>query len=211
MDQENMQHVQKRLNRYWYVDGISEIGFGLLCLILGLYFYVLRNLDESSLAFQLLSVGFVLIVLASAFGINRFVSYLKNRITYPRTGFVAYRRVRSHWRLLIGALVGLMSAAMMILITRIPANLDWKPFITGIMFTLVALYFAFRIGLLRYVIIAIAAFLLAVYLAIKSPGDYSGLAAFYFFLGSLICATGVIILWRYVITNQTPTEDQEYE
>ncbi len=211
MNQENMQHVQKRLNRYWYVDGISEIGFGLLCLVLGLYFYAVSDLDEGSLAFQLLSIGFVLIILGSAFGINRLVSYLKNRITYPRTGFVAYRRVRSYWRWLVGALVGTLSAGLMIFLARIPASLDWKVFITGIMFTLVALYIAFRIGLLRYALIAIAAFTLGVYLSIQSLGNYQGLAAFYLLLGAMISATGIVILWRYIFTYQSPSEGLDDE
>ena len=211
MNQENMHQMQKRLNRYWYVDGISEIGFGLLCLILGAYFFGISYFEENSLLFQLLSIGFVLIIIGAAYGINRFVSFLKNRITYPRTGFVAYRRMRSYWRWLIGALVGALSAGLMIFLTRIPASLNWKVFITGMVFTLVALYIAFRIGLLRYGIIAIAAFVLGTYLSVQSPGDYQGLAAFYLLLGATISGTGAAILWRYMLTNQSPSEELDDE
>ena len=209
MSQDNMQQVQKRLNQYWYVDGITEIGFGFLCLTLGFYFYIIEHLDESSLLFKLLPIGFVLVILGSAFGINRFVSYLKNRITYPRTGFVAYRQVRSYWRFLIGALVGLMSAALSIMISRLPVSIDWMPLITGVMFTLVSLYIAYRIGLWRYVIIAILTFILGIYLSLEAGGNYAGLFTFYLVLGSALSAIGIIILGRYVISNQPPTEELE--
>ena len=35
----NLDQTIKRTRQYWYVDGLAEIAFGGLCLLLGLYFF----------------------------------------------------------------------------------------------------------------------------------------------------------------------------
>lgn len=77
----------RRAAAYWFVDGLSEIAFGLVMLIYGVFATVTGGLDRLNWwMFCGVIVGLVLL-----FGMyikhRRILDYLKARITYPRTGY----------------------------------------------------------------------------------------------------------------------------
>ena len=103
----DLKRSQLRAIQYFYADGSCEFAFGLFCLLLGVYFFV-----ESHVRGWLslvLDASLVLVVLGGAWLTNRLVRQLKENITWPRTGYVAYTRqhgLRRRIRVVIGMLVG---------------------------------------------------------------------------------------------------------
>src|SRR5512133_1902856 len=86
------EEIKKRAQRYWYEDGIWEIAFGLINALLGGYLLITAQFSWSGpLAIVLLLLQMAVII-GMFWSINKIVKYMKERITYPRTGYVAYRR-----------------------------------------------------------------------------------------------------------------------
>ena len=81
MNLPSIETTRKRTERYWYEDGIWELGFGLINLLLAGYF----ALAEWVLARQLPGPVLLLLQLATMLGIfwsmARVVRFLKDRIT----------------------------------------------------------------------------------------------------------------------------------
>ncbi len=70
---------------YWFSDGLAEIVSGVLCVIVGALFYLSVILGTDLLANGALA-AMVLGVLAG----GKAIGWAKDRITYPRTGYVKY-------------------------------------------------------------------------------------------------------------------------
>ena len=96
--------IERRTRRYWYEDGFVEIGMGILFAALGGLFVV--GAVATTGALRALAVALsVLLVLLGALALRVAIRVTKERVTYPRTGYVAYRRPVSNSRVLIAVLV----------------------------------------------------------------------------------------------------------
>ena len=102
----------RRTRSYWNVDGLPELGFGLLCLLLAGYFTVQSALPSDSLLYQVLNIAFILIIIGGSLLSNRLVSYLKRKFTYPRTGYVAYQQPSQPRRILVGLVAAVTSGIL---------------------------------------------------------------------------------------------------
>lgn len=82
--------AERRAWSYWFADGLPNLLAGIVCMLLAGVFLLLSGLRHNGSA---LVIAFVLV----AFGICGFVvirfkqtfEWLKRRITYPRTGYIA--------------------------------------------------------------------------------------------------------------------------
>ncbi len=111
--------LDRRARRYWYEDGFVEIALGGLLAGLG----ILLGLDALATAGALpgvvrilASVLLVVLVLGGVLASRPAIRASKERVTYPRTGFVAYRHQTRPRRVLAAALVasvGLVSVAVL--------------------------------------------------------------------------------------------------
>ncbi len=111
-----------RAQRYWNVDGLSEIATGLVALFVAACIYGTVQTARGSL-------GRVLVVLAFALGLpalmllsGRLLVAVRRRVTYPRTGYVAYQRHdRRVW--LVG--VALVAALALLIALLMASGTDW--------------------------------------------------------------------------------------
>lgn len=201
----DLDKIQKRAIQYWYVDGLTEISFGLVCLILGLYFYIRAVLPEDSNFANLLDMGFVLFVVGGTLLVGRLQSYLKNRITYPRTGYIEYKRKKPAYQWIgriLAALIAVLAAA---LLASSPAALSWMPAISGFLFAAILLYLGFRTSLLRFYLISLGTLVAGVGLAFTRVENILGLGYFYFLVSILLFISGGITLYTY-LKNTTASE-----
>ena len=126
--------------QYWFEDGIVELGAGGLFLLLGIYFYLQATLEIKFLA-EMLSVAFALVFIGGWYLTGRFIRSAKEHITFPRTGYVAYKRdkiTKKPLRLALAMIVGaLVSGALIVLVARRPLGMDIMPAATGLVIALV--------------------------------------------------------------------------
>ncbi len=207
MTTDPLQNAQKRAFQYWYVDGTFEFSFGGICLVLAAYFYVQHLLAEFWFS-NLLIIFFLLVMIGGSFLINRLVMALKERITFPRTGYISFPRKTGSKRwgraLLLGVVSGLVSAGMVILLANRPAGFDWTVIASGVLFGLVVTYLGFRTGVLRFFIHAAASVGIGTALGFANLPGNLGLTAFYSLLGLSMLAVGGISLWQYLRQNPQP-------
>jgi hypothetical protein len=204
MTTDPLQNAQKRAMQYWYVDGTFEFSFGGICLILAAYFYVSHLLTDSWMG-GLMIVFFILVMLGGGWLVNRLVMRMKERITFPRTGYVSFVRKTgsSRWgrALLLGSVAGIISALMTLLLANRPAGFDWMVTASGLLFGAVVTYLGFRTGATRFFVNAAISFALGIALGFANLPENLGLAVFYGLLGLALLIVGGISLWQYLRQN----------
>jgi hypothetical protein len=200
--------IQQRALQYWHIDGLTEIAFGGILLVLGGFFFAQALLPQDSLLSQLLNMGLVLLLVASGLIGGRFVSLAKGRLTYPRTGYVTYPKAggRRRW---IGAVLAMLIGSLTAgLIAAAPASLAWMPAISGLTLGAVLLVLGYRFGLLRFYLLSLLVLVFGVGLALGGIGDSLGIAVFYTLAGLALLLSGSLILWLYLRRNPPAPESQ---
>jgi hypothetical protein len=95
----------KRPIRYQNIDGLGELGIGVLWTGFALLLSLLRTTPSSSFRYAYVTV--LVCLLALSFALFYCRSALKRRLTYPRTGYVKYRNTRiAGWKIAAGMLAG---------------------------------------------------------------------------------------------------------
>jgi hypothetical protein len=208
---DDLDKVQQRTLQYGYVDGLMECAFGGLCLLLGLYFYAQATLPPESLLIKILDVSLVLIVLGGSFLIKALVTVAKEHITYPRTGYIAYRQARglNRWvRTVIAAGISMLITALLTLsFANLIIDFAWMPAVSGAVIGATMLVIAFRTMLTRFYILSMIAVVIGTGLAFAGSGNIFGLGIFYFLFGLAISTSGGITLYNYLRQAPPPAKD----
>ena len=201
---DDLDKSKQRAYRYWYVDGLSEMGFGLICLVLGGYFWLQGHLAPDSWLSQMLIVFLVLFILGCGYLFAKVVAAIKNRMTYPRTGYVAYPRPRRRFNWL-AALLGMgISALSVIVLNKLPGSTAWIPAISGIVFAIVMLVIGLRMGLVRFYLQGLFSLALGGGLSLAGIGDINGLSIFYAGVGAALLLAGGWVLLIYLRKTNPP-------
>ena len=200
---------RKRAAQYWYSDGINEIAFGILLLLLGGYFYLDGSLPEGHVLHSVLGIGLVFLLVGGGMLLSRLVTFAKGRLTYPRTGFVGYPRHKAPvWaRVLLATMIGGMMAFIIIRIVLSHMDIErWMPGLAGLLFGGVLFYIGVRVATLRYFLLSLIALSLGSALAL---GDRTGSldnSIFFALLGLAVILSGGCSLFLYLRTNPAPAE-----
>jgi hypothetical protein len=203
--------VMQRAQRYWHIDGLAEISFGGVSLVLGIYFYLSATLAKGTLLSTIIDSSLILFMLAGAFLVNKVIRYIKQHVTYRRTGYVSYRRKSGVHRwvaiglafltafLMAAIVAGLMSAA--------PASLAWMPAITGLLLAIPFLILGFRSGSWRFYLLCLVSLLVGPGLSIAGYGDTLGLAYYYLLISLALFISGGLTFFKYLRTTTSPDQN----
>jgi len=121
----------------WYnnIDGVGELGIGFMLLAFGFLQWMQVHTPRDS-AWHQMYLFFVYLALMCSI-IHYGTKAIKKRITYPRTGFVEYRKRDTVWRpMILGALVSILFSAVLVLGLR--SHRDLKTLaavVIGLLFT----------------------------------------------------------------------------
>lgn len=154
----NIDHAMQRTRRYWYEDGLGEIAKGSIFLLIGLVLFVQELAPPGALPKSFSALALPLVVLGGIVLASRLVAAAKARSTYPRTGYVAYRRPSLARRLATATLAMAVSALVAALTLR-PEARPFLPIVQGAFLGAVFLYLGFWLGLSRFYAMAVLAVL----------------------------------------------------
>lgn len=197
----------QRTQQYWNIDGIPELIFGGVFMLLGIYFLVQTALPPESMLANLLNIAFVLIVIGGGFLGGRLINSLKTRLTYPRTGYVSYKRSRGKNRWIAGALAIIIAAAVSAFFILSPTYIAWIPGVTGILLSGFLVVIGYRLALLRFYGQAAISLILGVGISLSGMGNDPGLAIFYGLMGLIVTISGAITLHNY-LQNYPPIQEE---
>lgn len=207
--QPDLNKTKLRAIQYYYIDGTFEFTFGGLCLFLAGFFFIKETVPNSRSG-NLFNLALMVVIPLSAMLINRLIVRFKEKVTYPRTGYVAYqsekgsqRRVRLALKLGTAFIVGGVFAFY---VTRTPQALDWMSALTSAAFGLVLAFIGFRTRLLRFYMLGLLVLLSGLLLSILGYGNISGLALFYGLTSLILFVSGGLTLWSYIHRN--PPSDE---
>ena len=100
MDQDQVRNLVGRPRLYYNIDGLGELGGGVMLLGFALALWMVAHSPANSVWHKIALPILLVLALALRYGTKA----IKSRITYPRTGYVEYRR-SVHWRASIIAAV----------------------------------------------------------------------------------------------------------
>jgi hypothetical protein len=196
--------------RYWYVDGLSEIAGGVVMLLLALAFLIGALLEPSPGSSFYLAFGQPLIVLAGALAARKMVARVKERLTYPRTGYVAYRQPRGRRGMRLIALTFGIAAVFGVMFGVI-ANVvqpRWIPGISGVVIALLLAFLAYEHGIRRFYLMALYTLFLGLLVVTINLPEMFTTPVFFGGFGLAWILSGAITLRHYLQTTQPAPRDE---
>ncbi len=152
----------KRARGYWFVDGFTEIAMGGLLILLAGFLLIKMKTSQASLSSWFLSVtGEVAILKIISFLVVVFLLlWLKDRFTYPRTGFVRakftadqiFGFIRNVILFLLLPIAGLLIVSSLIASTRVVlvSMPVWFPIALALLWAILLVLAGEWMGLLRF-------------------------------------------------------------
>lgn len=200
---EKLTRVQVRARQYWFIDGLAEMGAGLVCLILAALYSLLQVFFTWRWSLPVL----MLAALAAAISLRLLIQRIKEKSTYPRTGYIAPPTGTEN-RGLVAALVAftilLLGLNAYLVITGNTAAL-WSPALDGLAFGFLLVWTGVLVHLRRLIVLGVFDALLGTALSLLAVPFFTSLAV-------LCAATGLILLvtgWtaRRQYLSQQPSLD----
>ena len=203
---DTIKETMQRTYRYLYDDGLMEIAAGLLLLASALLFLIWHYLQAQPWLSALFATGLLVVVLGGALYLRSAVAGVKERVTYPRTGYVAYREetdpAGARWLLLLA------TGGTAIVLLFLPATFSQMIVAEGIVTAVMLALLGRRLALTRFYLLALLALLLSGIIAGWQRSDLLGSALFLGLTGLLLAVSGLLALRRYL--QQHPRPDEAY-
>jgi MFS family permease len=201
----------KRTKRYWYADGFSEIGVGLFLILIMLFNHAASLTRQPTVQIILYVVGLPALILLGGRGLSRVVVALKEKYTYPRTGYVAYKHKSGakRWtRVILAALLGAsVGAVTSLLAGRFPVI--YQQIFVSVVIALAYLYIGTLLGLGRFYGITAATLTLGGALILAGVSETQFFMMFFIGQGVIWIISGLVALRQYFGSTQPPAEAGE--
>ena len=196
----------RRAVGYWFDDGLAEIGVGLLFLAVAALFAVEGLAPAGSLPASFSALGLPLVIIGGMLVVGLAVRTAKERLTYPRTGYVAYPRPGTARRVLAGVIGAGVSFVLVLLLAARPSLQSALGALQGGALAIVFLALSLRTGLVRLAILGLVALGGGLAAAFFNLGASLGSALAFGAAGPAALLSGALILVHYLRTTAPPTE-----
>ncbi|HAF62783.1 MAG TPA: hypothetical protein DCK95_10735 [Anaerolineaceae bacterium] len=202
--------VMRKTYAYWWVDGTMDMAMGLLFGGLAASNYLMGKLQLSEPWDLILAIAEPLLFVLFWFLYGRLMKWIKEHITYRRTGYVAYQPKKKKKRIqsaVIGGVMGIFTALMVTYIG--PEVLKIEPMlIAGCVMAVITLYLGYWYGVNRFFIVAPVEFGLALWISsLSMDGELKSIAVMAA-IGATWIISGLATFILYLLRNRT-SEEQE--
>jgi hypothetical protein len=220
-----MNQIQSLLDRpklYYNIDGVGELGIGFMCLGYALLGFLQLHTPQTAVWHRMYTFIIYLTVMVSI--IHYGSKAIKNRITYPRTGFVDYRPRDKYWLpMALGAATSALLGAVLLLAVRRHWEITTPASLIGLVFaaSYIRIAVTVRWKWAIFWTMAVAAVVIATLpadLLGAIAGDTSltsaipskAVGAFWLTFvvyGALLMISGGISFWLYLHHTQAPAQE----
>ena len=205
----NIDTIIRRTQRYWYIDGLAEITVGLFFVVLSGYFLVQAWIKSIPVNRVLANLGLLAAVLLVVWFFSYALQAVKTRLTYPRTGYVAYPRMQKglRWqRYGITAWLIAVCISLVALTLHSHTTPAWEPFLIGVVGGLTLLALSYRFRLMRFAFLACALVLIGAAVSLFYPGETLAIALSSTADGICFIISGGVTLVRYLRNTQATAQ-----
>ncbi len=189
--------AMQRTRRYWYEDGLGEIAKGAIFFLIGLVLFVPEVVPRDTLPRSFSALALPVIVIGGILLASRLLAAAKARLTYPRTGYVAYQRPTPARRLATVVLAMGISGLIAALAVR-PEARPFLPIIQGAFLGAVFVYLGCWLGLPRFYVLAAIGILSGVATYLGGLRFNLSLAVIFMVMGAALILSGIITRRAYL-------------
>lgn len=202
--------LMQRTRRYWYEDGLWELATGGFFLVIALVLILQAVLPPNSWAQRIVVLGGSALVISGSIIGRRLVEQVKTRITYRRTGYVAYGREAQRGMLDSRAVWTLVAVALAVVLVGI--RLGWweraLPLFFGVYGLVVLALVGYSLGLRRFYVLAVWSALAGIVIMLLPVSVLPGSALFWVAMGLGLMTSGATALRRYLSAAPEPSTEQ---
>lgn len=220
MDQ--VANLVHRPRLYYNVDGLGELGIGVMCLGCALLWWLLANTAADTVWHKGAIFFFFALIAVIHFGTKA----IKERITYPRTGFVAYRKRDRRITAMIAAPVGALVVFGLAMVVRGHWDVTGVALLFGPALAASYAYGFARASGWKWIVVVVM-LLASVAIALLPPSTLAALAsdsgsgrpiltrAFGTLLvtlivyGAVLMISGAVSFWLYLRHTQAPAQESQ--
>jgi hypothetical protein len=197
-------NLVKQTYRYFYDDGLVEMAVGLLFVAVGLVLFAWLGIGQSPLVTIIVVVGLPMVVIGGAYLIKRLVGEMKQRITYPRTGYVAFRQgepSKGRWFIPLAAL------ALVVVSLFLPEALTRMSAMVGALLAVILIFMGYRVGLWRLYVVGIIALVSGVVLSMLAVDEIIAVSLTFAIAGVALFLAGALAFASYLRHHPGPHEE----
>lgn len=208
-EQIKIENIIRNTRKYWYVDGLSEIAGGLIIFVAGLTYWFVSSLENSNFKYILLMIAQPVVIIIGSLIVRKYLPKIKEKLTYPRTGYLTFRvppRNRRFKRaLIVGLTAGLVAALVTMVSSKLPDN--YLPLLTSVFLLIFSIYLAYQTTVSRFYVIGFLMVILGVVISFVPFGNALPYSLFFCGVGIIWIITGVITLIGYLKKTSPQTEE----
>ncbi|MCL6432434.1 MAG: hypothetical protein K6V36_16495 [Anaerolineae bacterium] len=200
----DVERIVQRTKRCWYDDGLAEMAGGLMFVCIGLVFlaqYALPSPGASGVA----ALGLPAVVIGGGLLARWLLRLAKDRLIYPRTGYVSYRRAGPR-RLLASALAGATGGVLATVVPLATGSRDWLPALAGVLIGVAYAWLGYAVGVTRFYLLGAASAAIGLAVGWTHLGDLRGGAVYFGLQGLATILSGALALRSYWLKTR-PAED----
>ncbi len=201
----NLENLMKRPIRYWYEDGFGELVTGVLFVFIG-GFLLFQELVTHSLVKAIAGILGMVIIGGSPFLGRFFIKRFKEKLVFPRSGYVKFPTAPKKRRIITMAVAAFVAIGLIVLVTQYQDILYWLPLLQGVAVGGLLLSQAAQIGFPRLYAEAAASVLLGAGVSLLGLGDNLGSGIYFSGFGLVMSVIGGIVLIQYLKKNSDPTD-----
>ena len=205
----NTKNTLNRAYAHWLKDGLFEIGLGILLTGVGTLRAIIHFAGEKSTAYYWLSGGLLLFMIGCGWGFSRIGKSLKARITYPRTGYTAFKPYSFNYKSILAILAlfifaGILGGMLGMLSTQ-PNQQKigiFVPIGQGIVGALIFTYAAQRVEVKRLYYLAAFSIGIGLVIGALGVGIVLGISFFYLSIGLALIVSGCVELVQFLRSHE---------
>ena len=185
----------KQTFRYFYDDGLVELMIGVFFMLVGGVLLATQLWNQMLILNLIMVISLIVVIVGGVSLLNMIIRNLKQRVTYPRTGYVAYKNeVDKRSNSVVWVAVLLLITASLFL----PAAFAQMQFMVGGVLAAMLCFLGYRMNSWRFYMLAVGTFGLTVVVSLSSPQEVAGTALIFLGVGCLLLLSGGVVLVRYL-------------
>lgn len=205
----NIENIIRNTRKYWYVDGLSEIAGGLIIFFSGIAYWIAAQLPNSNYKFFILTMAQPVIIILGSLLAQKILPKLKERLTYPRSGYLVFRKPVKKRRFKRIILVGLLAAVIGALVTMLSTALpeQYLPFLTSIFLSIASVYIGYQTSVHRFYWVGLALLVWGAFVSYSNFPNPLPYTLVFSGMGMIWIISGVITLILYLRKTQPLAEE----
>jgi hypothetical protein len=197
-----LRRAEAQVQRFWNIDGLHEIAIALLFGLTAVWVWGSDLSDLPRAWKSFFSVTFPVVICGGMYAEKAIVTRIRQRLTFPRTGFVTFRRPSRRQQIVTGCLGAVVAAGVAFAATRgpIPDFSRWLVAIVGLFMGGILWSLAWRAQIRRFYALGLACAAAGIAISWAGASLSEQLVLFWIVVAVATLISGTATLWRFVHT-----------